>query len=72
MKFEDFQGIEATHLDYKVSLEKEKSKSWLKSVVAFANTKGGHILFGVTDNGHEPVGLDDAQSTRKVSNTVYT
>lgn len=24
MKFEDFQGIEATHLDYKVSLEKEK------------------------------------------------
>ena len=40
--------------------------------MAFANTKGGHILFGVTDNGHEPVGLDDAQSTRKVSNTVYT
>ena len=63
MKFEDFQGIEATHLDYKVSLEKEKPKSWLKSVVAFANTKGGHILFGVTDNGHEPIGLDDAQST---------
>lgn len=25
MKFEDFQGIEATHLDYKVSLEKEKN-----------------------------------------------
>ena len=46
MKFEDFQGIEATHLDYKVSLETEKPKSWLKSVVAFANTKGGHILFG--------------------------
>ena len=24
MKIEDLQGIEATHLDYKVSLEKEK------------------------------------------------
>ena len=72
MKFEDFQGIEATHLDYKVSLEKEKPKSWLKSVVAFANTKGGHILFGVTDNGHEPVGLDDAQSTASKISELLT
>ena len=72
MKFEDFQGIEATHLDYKVSLEKEKPKSWLKSVVAFANTKGGHILFGVTDNGHEPIGLDDAQSTASKISELLT
>ena len=63
MKFEDFQGIEATYLDYKVSLEKEKPKSWLKTVVAFANTRGGHILFGVTNNEHAPIGLDDAQGT---------
>ena len=63
MKFEDFERIEATHLDYKKSLEKEKSKSWLKSVVAFANTKGGHILFGVRNIDHEPIGLDDAQGT---------
>ena len=46
-----------------MSLEKEKPKSWLKSVVAFANTKGGHILFGVTNNEHDPIGLDDAQGT---------
>ena len=26
MKIEDLQGIEATHLDYKVSLDKEKPK----------------------------------------------
>ena len=63
VKIEDLQGIEATHLDYKVSLEKEKAKSWLKSVVAYANTKGGHILFGVTNEEHIPIGLDDAQST---------
>ena len=71
MKFEDFQRIEATHLDYKVSLEKEKPKSWLKSVVAFANTKGGHILFGVSNN-HEPIGLDDAQDTASKISELLT
>ncbi len=72
MKFEDFQGIEATHLDYKVSLETEKLKSWLKSVVAFANTKGGHILFGVTNNDHNPIGLDDAQGTASKISELLT
>lgn len=42
-------------------LEAEKPKSWLKSVSAFANTKGRHILFGVTDKTHEAIGLDDVQ-----------
>ena len=72
MKFEDFQRIEATYLDYKVSLEKEKPKSWLKSVVAFANTKGGHILFGVSNNDHEPIGLDDAQGTASKISELLT
>lgn len=72
MKFEDFQGIEATHLDYKVSLETEKPKSWLKFVVAFANTKGGHILFGVTNNDHNPIGLDDAQGTASKISELLT
>ncbi len=73
MKLQDLQGIEATHLDYKISLEQGKPKSWLKSVVAFANTKGGHILFGVTDGEHEAVGLDDAQLVvSKVSELIKT
>ena len=61
MDIKDFQGIEASFLDYKIFLEAEKTKSWLKSVSAFANTKGGHILFGVTDKTHEAIGLDDVQ-----------
>lgn len=61
MDIKDFQGIEASFLDYKISLEAEKTKSWLKSVSAFANTKGGHVLFGVTDKTHEAIGLDDVQ-----------
>lgn len=46
----DFKNIESTQLDYKLNLETGKPKSWLKSVSAFANTQGGHILFGVTDD----------------------
>lgn len=55
--------IEATKLDYKLNLEQDKPKSWLKSVSAFANTSGGHIYFGFTNDTHEAVGLDDVQST---------
>ena len=34
----------------------DKSESWLKSVVAFSNTNGGHLFVGVKDNG-EAIGL---------------
>jgi len=71
MKIEDLLGIESSYLDYKESLEKEKPKSWLKSVVAFANTKGGHIVFGVTDKNHELVGLDNPQEVAsKISELI--
>lgn len=44
MNWEDVKGMEATYLDYKEKLELKKPISWLKSVVVFANTKGGHII----------------------------
>ena len=59
----DFRRLEATKLDFIESLEAEKTKSWLKSISAFANTQGGHIIFGVTNQGHVPVGVDGAQET---------
>ena len=59
----NYREIEGTRLDYKLALEEGKPKSWLKSVSAFANSHGGHILFGVTNDTHEAVGLDDPQST---------
>lgn len=40
-------------------LEEKKLKSWLKSVSAFANSKGGIILFGIEDERHKLKGLDD-------------
>ena len=38
--------IEASHVDYKEHLEEKKPRSWLKSVSAFANTEGGHLICG--------------------------
>lgn len=71
MNWQEVKNIEATYLDYKLSLETEKPVSWLKSVVAFANTKGGHIVFGVTDDTHNFVGIDDPQKTStKISELI--
>ena len=49
---------EATEYDKKVSLEAKKPKSWLKSVSAFANTLGGSLIFGIS-NDDEIVGLEN-------------
>lgn len=65
------RGIETTKVDYKLNLEHEKPKSWLKSVSAFANTSGGQILFGFTDDLHDAVGLDNPQLTAsKISELI--
>ena len=39
------------------------SKSFLKTVSAFANYNGGKIIFGISDDG-SPIGLDDPGATR--------
>lgn len=63
---------ESTYVDFKVSLEKAKPKSWLKTVVAFANGIGGSILFGVDDN-RNIVGLENIQrDAEKISNLIKT
>ena len=61
MKIKDYEKAETSNIDYKVALEERKPKSWLKSVSAFANSKGGIILFGVDDSTHELKGLDNIQ-----------
>lgn len=42
---------ETTEYEKKLLLEAKKPKSWCKSVSAFANTFGGAIIFGVSDEG---------------------
>lgn len=40
---------ECTDYDFKEKLEIKKTKSWLKSISAFANGIGGSLFFGVSD-----------------------
>lgn len=41
---------ETTEYEKKVALETKKPKSWGKTISAFANGKGGKLIFGVDDN----------------------
>jgi len=64
MKLLDFIG-ETTEYDKKLKLEIKKPKSWLKSVSAFANTIGGVLLFGISDD-EAFVGLDNVKETMEI------
>ena len=63
---------EATEYDKKLALEEKKPKSWCKSVSAFANTLGGSLIFGVSNEG-EVIGLQDADhDAEKISEIIKT
>ncbi|MGX7087268.1 AlbA family DNA-binding domain-containing protein [Gemelliphila palaticanis] len=57
---------ETSSYDKKVMLEEKRPKSWLKSVSAFANTRGGKIFFGI-DDSDKLIGLKNA---KKDSETI--
>lgn len=61
---------EATEYDMKQSLEVKRPKSWLKSISAFANTFGGKLIFGISDDG-TVIGLENAKSDSEfISETI--
>ena len=61
---------EATEYDKKLALEEKKPKSWCKSVSAFANTFGGALIWGISNDG-EVVGLNDPEGdAEKISETI--
>lgn len=62
---------EDTLVDYKEAFDLANEKEWLGitvDVMAFANTEGGYIVFGVRDVSFDHVGLDEQTST-SLSNT---
>lgn len=61
MRLEQLVG-ETTEYDKKAMLEVKKPKSWLKSVSAFANGKGGVLLFGIADD-ESILGIEDVKKT---------
>ena len=69
MHIQDFIG-ETNEYDKKERLEEKRPKSWCKSVSAFANGKGGTLIFGVADND-TIIGLEDPQDTaEKISEQI--
>ncbi len=63
---------EATEYDKKLNVERKQVKSWLKSVSAFANSFGGTLIWGIT-NDDEVVGLENAESDAEfISETIKT
>ena len=69
MEIKDLIG-ESTEYDKKQLLEVKKTKSWCKSVSAFANTFGGTLIFGIADNG-DLLGLADSNGdAEKISELI--
>ena len=57
MKLKKYLG-ETTFYEKKREVERNKVKNWLKTVSAFANGKGGILIFGVSDDD-KIIGLED-------------
>ncbi len=71
MQLKDYEKVENSNIEFKEKVEYTKSKSWLKSVSAFANSNGGVLLFGIRDIDREPVGLKDiVKDSEKVSELI--
>ena len=63
---------ETTTYDKKEKIERNKPKSWLKSVSAFANGEGGTLIFGISDD-NEIIGLTNAEEDAEfISETIKT
>ena len=69
MNIKDLIG-EATEYDKKLALEEKKPKSWCKSVSAFANTFGGALIWGISNDG-QVVGLNNPEGdAEKISEII--
>lgn len=63
---------ESKNVEFKEALPKNSEK-YTKTVVAFANTQGGQLVFGVADETREVVGIDEEilfQTMDSISNAV--
>lgn len=54
---------ETEELECKLSFHGPNNEKVLKAIAALANTRGGHILFGVQDDAAEIVGMKDERFT---------
>ena len=57
MYMDEIMKGESSDIEYKEALP-ENSSRYMKTVVAFANSSGGRLIFGVRDGTREVVGID--------------
>lgn len=72
MTIEEIVHGESKDVEFKVTLPKDTEK-YTKSVVAFANTQGGKLIFGVDDKTRKVAGIDEDELFRmmdSISNAV--
>lgn len=58
-------GEEDLYIDYKETIEKSNDKEWIelsKDIMAFANSCGGYLLFGVQDSTFNLIGLNQGSA----------
>lgn len=56
---------ETSEYDKKLKLEMKKPKSWCRSVSAFANTYGGSLIFGISDD-NQIIGLENPDKDAEI------
>jgi hypothetical protein len=57
---------EDDYVDYKETFDDSVDKEWIeltKDIMAFANSNGGYLLFGVQDSTYQQIGLSDETSS---------
>ncbi len=72
MTVEEILRGEAKNVEFKEMLPRNSEK-YTKTVVAYANTQGGRLLFGVADGTREIVGIEEAvlfQTMDRIANAV--
>ena len=70
MKFEDLKlnhPFETDQTEFKEKLNKNDYFDWLKTICAFANTKGGTLYVGVHDKTRELNGVTIDEVEREVN-----
>ena len=58
MAIEEIVHGESKNVEFKVTLPKDSEK-YTKTIVAFANTQGGKLIFGVDDKTRKVTGIDE-------------
>jgi predicted HTH transcriptional regulator len=58
MTIEEIVHGESRNVEFKVTLPRNSEK-YVKSVIAFANTQGGRLIFGVDDKTRKATGIDE-------------